>query len=87
MHTNADKNIANRFINNLKLSDFPILILVAPENYSYVAARLHVQNPRCGVATYKAHGHRPDGPDNSRPQSDECENGMMDAGSVMNGAA
>ena len=60
MHTHADKTMVNRFTNDVTLSNFPILILVSPENDSHVAACLHVQNPRCGVATCKAHGHRPD---------------------------
>jgi TetR/AcrR family transcriptional repressor of nem operon len=36
------------------------------------------------VATYKAHGHRPDALDNSWPQSDEYANGVTGIGSVMN---
>jgi hypothetical protein len=85
-HTHADKKIANRFIDHVTLSSLSILILVSPAMIDTCLRACTCENSRCGLTTYKAHGHRLYAVDNNRPQSDQNEKGTNGAGSVMNTA-
>jgi len=86
MHTHADRTIANRFINHVTPGSLSILILVSPAMIHTCLRACTCENSRCGLTTYKAHGHRLYAVDNNRPQIDQNEKGMSGAGSVMNTA-
>jgi hypothetical protein len=83
MHTDTDKMIVIRFTSELTLIDFCIPILISL-NFCYMWQRVcNCEDSRCVVATKNTNERRSNWVDDSRLPTDENENGMKAADSVM----